>query len=54
MLVPSARPPDERPVERARPRVRRYSLARVSVSPSSALGVDWHARLEEVADRERS
>jgi hypothetical protein len=32
-------------------RVRRFSLARVAVSPRSALGVDRHERLERVAER---
>jgi hypothetical protein len=31
--------------------VRRFSLARVAVSPRSALGVDRHERLERVADQ---
>jgi len=34
-------------------RVRRYSLARVAVTPRSALGDDRHERLERVADVER-
>ena len=34
-------------------RVRRYSLARVAVSPRSALGVDRHERLERVAARDQ-
>ena len=33
--------------------VRRYALARVAVSPRSALGVDRHERLENVAAAER-
>jgi hypothetical protein len=33
--------------------IRRFRLARVGVSPRSALGVDRHARLERVADAER-
>jgi hypothetical protein len=33
--------------------VRRFALARLAVSPRSALGVDRHERLEEVARRER-
>ena len=54
MLVPTdGAPGNERPAEREQPRVRRYSLARVAVSPRSALGADWHRRLEDVADRER-
>jgi hypothetical protein len=43
---------DERPPGAAS-RVRRYALARVAGSPRSALGVDRHERLEEVAERER-
>lgn len=35
------------------PHIRRFSLARVGVSPRSALGVDRHERLEAVADAER-
>jgi hypothetical protein len=34
-----------------RTRVRRYSLARVSVARRSALGVDRHERLEQIADK---
>ena len=34
-------------------RVRRYNLARIGVSPRSALGQDRHERLEQVADAER-
>jgi hypothetical protein len=34
-------------------RVRRFSLARIAVSPRSALGVDRHERLERVAERTR-
>ena len=52
LLVPdadAAEPPAEG--EPPRPRVRRYSLARVAVSPRSALGEDWHRRLEEAAER---
>jgi hypothetical protein len=33
--------------------VRRYALARVAVSPRSALGVDRHERLERVVAAER-
>jgi hypothetical protein len=33
----------------ASPRVRRFSLARVSVARRSALGVDRHERLERIA-----
>jgi hypothetical protein len=32
--------------------VRRFSLARVGVTPRSALGVDRHERLEQIADAE--
>jgi hypothetical protein len=35
------------------PHIRRFRLARVGVSPRSALGVDRHARLEAVVDAER-
>jgi hypothetical protein len=35
------------------PHIRRFRLARVGVSPRSALGLDRHARLEAVADAER-
>jgi hypothetical protein len=35
-------------------KVRRYALARVAVSPRSALGVDRHERLENVVAAERS
>ena len=34
-------------------KVRRYALARVAVSPRSALGVDRHERLERIAAAER-
>jgi hypothetical protein len=44
---------DEEPLAGAARKVRRYALARVAVSPRSALGVDRHERLEEVAERER-
>jgi hypothetical protein len=40
------------PVPGAR-RIRRYALARVAVSPRSALGVDRHERLENIAAAER-
>jgi hypothetical protein len=33
--------------------VKRYSLARVGVTPRSALGMDRHERLEQIADAER-
>lgn len=32
--------------------IKRFSLARVGVTPRSALGVDRHERLEQVADAE--
>jgi hypothetical protein len=35
------------------PRMRRFSLARVAVSPRSALGHDRHERLERVVEAER-
>jgi hypothetical protein len=35
-----------------RPAIRRYRLARVGVARRSALGVDRHERLEEIAARE--
>jgi hypothetical protein len=44
---------DEDPPAGAPRKVRRFALARVAVSPRSALGVDRHERLEEVARRER-
>jgi hypothetical protein len=34
-------------------KVRRYALARVAVSPRSALGVNRHERLERIAAAER-
>ena len=37
----------------AGPRVRRFRLARVAMSPRSALGVDRHERMEQIASRER-
>ena len=43
-------PPEPSRPEPGRPRVRRYSLARVGVSPRSALGTDWHGRLEDAAE----
>jgi hypothetical protein len=33
--------------------VKRYSLARLGVAPRSALGVDRHERLEQIAEAER-
>jgi hypothetical protein len=41
------------PSEAPRPRMRRFSLARVAVSPRSALGQDRHERLERVVEAER-
>ncbi len=35
-------------------RVRRYSLARLGVSPRSALGEDRHERMERVASASRN
>ena len=35
-------------------KVRRYALARVGVTPRSALGVDRHERLEQIAAAERA
>ncbi|HZI91375.1 MAG TPA: hypothetical protein VFD31_07090 [Thermoleophilaceae bacterium] len=35
-------------------RVRRYSLARLGVSPRSALGEDRHERMERVASADRN
>jgi hypothetical protein len=32
--------------------IRRFHLARVSVSPRSALGEDRHGRMEEIAERD--
>jgi hypothetical protein len=37
----------------APPPIRRYRLARVGVARRSALGVDRHERLEEIAAREQ-
>lgn len=51
VLLPSRDSAEPRAGEPGRPRVRRYSLARVAVSPRSALGGDWHRRMEDVADR---
>jgi hypothetical protein len=45
----------ERSTDRSTPepaRVRRFSLARVAVTPRSALGEDRHERLEQVAGME--
>jgi hypothetical protein len=47
VLVPRELPRDPAP---GRPRVRRYSLARLAPSPYSALGEDRHERLERVAE----
>ena len=46
MLVPRAQA--RRPARNGQ--VRRYSLARVGVSPRSALGEDRHERLERAAE----
>jgi hypothetical protein len=51
VLVPREEPRGARAA--GAPHIRRFSLARVGVSPRSALGVDRHARLEQVADAER-
>jgi hypothetical protein len=50
VLVP--REESNAPPAAGAPHIRRFSLARVGVSPRSALGVDRHARLEHVADAE--
>lgn len=47
-LVPRASQNGDRPEG-----VRRYNLARIGVSPRSALGQDRHERLEQIADAER-
>ena len=47
-LVPRASQNGNRPEG-----VRRYNLARIGVSPRSALGQDRHERLEQIADAER-
>ena len=41
------------PAEALRQGVRRFSLARIAVSPRSALGQDRHERLERVVEAER-
>jgi hypothetical protein len=51
-LVPEANGRDSAPNGSAPPPVRRYRLARVGVARRSALGVDRHERLEEIAARE--
>lgn len=51
VLVPREAPGDR--LAAGAPHIRRFRLARVGVSPRSALGVDRHARLERVADAER-
>jgi hypothetical protein len=33
--------------------VKKFSLARVGITPRSALGVDRHERLEQIADADR-
>ncbi|HEX2232585.1 MAG TPA: hypothetical protein VHG69_04390 [Thermoleophilaceae bacterium] len=35
------------------PPIKRYRLARIGVARRSALGVDRHERLEEIAEREQ-
>jgi hypothetical protein len=50
VLVPQLERPAAEP---GVPRIRRFSLARVAVSPRSALGVDRHERLERVAALDR-
>jgi hypothetical protein len=50
VLVPRA---GREPAEVSGVRMRRFSLARVAVSPRSALGYDRHDRLERVAEAER-
>jgi hypothetical protein len=51
VLVPRKDP--EATLAAGQPHIRRFRLARVGVSPRSALGVDRHERLEQVADAER-
>ena len=41
------------PVNGGQDGVRRFSLARVGVTPRSALGVDRHERLEQIAEADR-
>jgi len=48
-LVPA---PRSEPAAAGAAKVRRYALARVAVSPRSALGVDRHERLERIAGQE--
>jgi hypothetical protein len=47
-LVPA--PPDQR--DGSGQPIRRFRLARVSVSPRSATGEDRHERMEQVAERD--
>ena len=47
-LVPE--PPEQR--DGSSKAVRRFHLARVAVSPRSAMGEDRHERMERVAERE--
>jgi hypothetical protein len=56
VLIPRTASPraDEPAATPAARVVKRYSLARVGVSPRSALGVDRHQRLERAAGRDRS
>jgi hypothetical protein len=51
VLVPREAPGET--LAAGQPHIRRFRLARVGVSPRSALGVDRHERLERVADAER-
>jgi hypothetical protein len=51
-LVPEPSP-NEASLNDGSPAVRRYRLARVGVARRSALGVDRHGRLEEIAAREQ-
>ena len=48
VLVPNPAPEHDGSVAQ----VRRFQLARVAVSPRSALGADRHERMEDVASRE--
>jgi hypothetical protein len=52
-LVPQPHPGAASPSRSAPPPIRRYRLARVGVARRSALGVDRHERLEEIAAREQ-
>jgi hypothetical protein len=46
VLVPQSDAPQD-----GRPPIRRFRLGRVAPSPRSALGVDRHERLEQIAER---